>query len=134
ARSGFPAETRYPDREVIDDAGRTAMIERDQHLGVAEANYSAGLVLAYHGEAEHLLIEIDGALQVGDVNADVVDIGVLEIDVFLRGGRRCAGGEHCEPSNQVSTVERAVFEASDEIRNDRFHGGFLPQKMDLAAK
>jgi len=59
------------------------MVERDQHLGVAEANDSARLVLADHREAEHLLIEVDGTLQVRDMNADMVDVRAFEIDVFL---------------------------------------------------
>src|SRR5712671_790508 len=74
ARSGFPVETGYSDREVIHDAGRASAVHGDQHLGVDEANDSAGLVLANHREAEHLLVEIDGTLQVRDMNADVVDV------------------------------------------------------------
>jgi hypothetical protein len=43
ARGGFPAEPRDPDREVVHDAGRASMVERDEHLGVAKADYAAGL-------------------------------------------------------------------------------------------
>src|SRR5215471_15558312 len=128
-RRGFPAETGYSDREVIHNAGRASVVERDQHLGVAEANDSARLVLADHGEAEHLLIEIDGTLHVRDVNADVVDIRAFEIDVFLCGRGCCAGSQHCKTGNQFSTAERALLEASYEIRNDRFHGTSFPPKM-----
>jgi hypothetical protein len=35
------------------------MVEKDEHLGVAETNYAARLVPADHGEAEHLLVELD---------------------------------------------------------------------------
>src|SRR5260221_3584186 len=96
---GFPAETRYPDREVIDDAGRASMVERDQHLGVAEANDSAWLVLANHREAEHLLIEVDGTLQVRDMNTDVIDVRGFEIDVFPGDCGGPTGSQHGEPAN-----------------------------------
>jgi hypothetical protein len=39
------------------------MVDRDQHLGVAEANDSVRRDLADHGEAEHFLIEIDIAVR-----------------------------------------------------------------------
>src|SRR5438309_1442706 len=40
AGSGFLRETRYPNREVIDHAGRALMVEGDQRPGGAEANNS----------------------------------------------------------------------------------------------
>ena len=96
---GFPAETRYPDREVIDDAGRASMVERDQHLGVAEANDSAWLVLANHREAEHLLIEVDGTLQVRDMNTDVIDVRILEIKAFLGNCGGSASSQYRQTAN-----------------------------------
>jgi hypothetical protein len=59
ARGGFPAESRNPDGKVVDDVRGASMVERDEHLGVAEADYAARLILTDHRETEHLLIEID---------------------------------------------------------------------------
>ena len=56
---GVLAETGNADSEVIHNSGRALMVERDQSPGVTEANNSERLILADHGEAEHLLIEID---------------------------------------------------------------------------
>src|SRR5207248_5936936 len=67
-------ETRNPDREVIDQCRTSAIIERDQHARIAQANDALRLVLADHSEPEHLLIKSGGPLQVCDVNADMVDI------------------------------------------------------------
>src|SRR5258705_7701125 len=106
APSGLRGETRYPDGEVVDHAGRASIVERDQHLGVTEANNSLRPVLAHHREAEHSSIKIDGALQVRDMKADVVDIRGLKIDIFLsgRGGGRSARSQNGETSNQISAV------------------------------
>src|SRR5260370_10970671 len=101
------------------------MVDRDQHLGIAEANDSARLVLANHREAEHLLIEVDGTLRVRDMNADVIDVRVLEIKAFLGSGGRSAGGQYRETGYQLATAERALLEARDEIGNHRFHGDLL---------
>src|ERR1700730_13011664 len=102
------------------------MIERDQRPVVAEANNSERFVLANHREAEHLLIKIDGTLQVGDLNADMVDIRGLEIEILLSGGSGCsARSQHGETSNQFSTAQRALLEAGHKIGNDRFHVEFL---------
>jgi len=81
------------------------MVERDQRPGGAEANDSVRLVLADHRETKHFLIEIDGPLQIRDLNADMVDVRTLEIDIFLGGGSRSAGSQHRETSNQFSTAE-----------------------------
>ena len=105
AYSGFLAETGYPDRKVIHNSGRASMVQRDQHLGVTKANDFARLLLANDGETEHFLIKIDGTLQVRDMNADVVDVRGLEIDVFLGGGGRSARSQDRETSNQFSTAE-----------------------------
>src|SRR5262245_24427602 len=75
APGGVRAETRDADREVVDAPGGAAPVERDQRLGVAEANDLARLLLAHHGEAEYFPVELDGALQVRDLDADVVDVG-----------------------------------------------------------
>src|SRR5258708_7751327 len=114
ARSGFLAETRYPDREVIHNSGRALMVERDQRPGDTEANNSMRLVLADHGETEHFLIKIDGTLQIRDLNADMVDVRTLEIDVFLGGGGGCAGSQHRETSSQLAAGERALLEAGQK--------------------
>jgi hypothetical protein len=47
------------------------------------------LVLAHEREAERFLIEIDGALQIGDLHTDVVDVGGGKIDLVLGGGFGC---------------------------------------------
>src|SRR5262245_2276188 len=57
AHPGVPGEARDPDSEMIDTRGRASIVERDQHSAVAEANDSARLLLADHGEAEHPLIK-----------------------------------------------------------------------------
>jgi hypothetical protein len=59
------------------------MVERNEHFGIAEANYAAPLILADHRETEHLLVELDGPLQVRDMNADVIDVRVFEIEALL---------------------------------------------------
>jgi hypothetical protein len=66
------------------------MVGRDEPLGVAQTNYAARLVPANHGEAEHLLVELDGPLQVRDMNADVVDVRVFEIEAILGRGGGCS--------------------------------------------
>src|SRR5579871_1539541 len=104
ARGRFPAETGYPDREVVNNSGWASMVEGDQHLGIAEANNSARSVFADHSEAEHFLIELDGTLRVRDVNADVVDIRVLEVDAFLGDGAPTRS-QHRETLYQLATTE-----------------------------
>ena len=47
--------------------------ERDQRPVITEANNSERLILANHRETKHFLIEIDGTLQIRNLNADVVD-------------------------------------------------------------
>src|SRR5438552_13773596 len=107
ARDRFPREAGNPDREVINSAGRASDIERYQRLGVAEPNnfYSALFGLADHSKTEHFLIEVDGLLQITDLNADMVDVCGFEVDVFLRGCRGSARGEHREALDQFSTGE-----------------------------
>ena len=106
-RDGFPAMTGYPNCEMIDSAGRAPVVERDQCFGVAEPNNfnSSLLCLARYSKAEHLPIEVDGALQISDLNADMVDVCSFEIDVFLSGGSRAARRQHRETLNQFSTGE-----------------------------
>jgi hypothetical protein len=122
ARGGVPAEPGDSNGEVIHGAGRASMVERDEHVGIAEAYYAARLILADHREAEHLLVELDGPLQIRDMNADMIDVRVFEIEALLGSGGRSAGGQHRQALNQFSTAERALLEARDEMRNDGFHG------------
>jgi hypothetical protein len=68
-------------------------------LGVAEANDSAWLVLANHREAEHLLIEVDGTLQVRDMNTDVIDVRILEIKAFLGNCGGSASSQYRQTAN-----------------------------------
>ena len=77
---------------MINSAGRAPMVERDQRFGVAESNNfnSSLFCLAHYGKAEHLPIEVDGPLQVSDLNADMVDVRSFESVVFLSGGGRAA--------------------------------------------
>jgi len=121
ARSGFLAEARNPNRKMIHNSGGALAIKRDQRPVGPEADNSERLVLADYGEAEHFLIEFGGALQIRNLNADMIDLGSLEIDVFLGGGGRSARSQQREASNQLSPRERSVFEAGQEITNDRFH-------------
>ena len=73
---------------------------------------SAGFSLAHDGEAEHLLIEVDGALQVGDVDADMIDVGGLEVDGLLGGSGGAPGSsQHRETLRQLAAGKRALFEA-----------------------
>src|SRR5881397_4305933 len=88
ARGGFLAEAGYPDRKVVHNSGGTLLVERDQRPVGPEADNSERLVLTDHGEAEHLLIELGRALQIRDLDADMIDLGRLEIDVFLGSGGR----------------------------------------------
>src|SRR5262245_35249544 len=133
AHSGFLAEARYPDRKVVHNSGGALTIERDQRPVGAEADDSERLVLADHGEAEHLLIEFGRALQIRNLDADMVDLGSLEIDVLLGGGGRSARSQQRETSNQLSPRERSVFEASHKIGNDRFHVGLPVSNAWLSA-
>jgi len=102
------------------------VVERDQRLGVAEPNDldSALFCLARYSKPEHLPIEVDGALQISDLNADMVDVRSFEIDIFLSGGSRAACCQHRETLNQFSTGERAFLEAGYKIGDDRIHGDF----------
>ena len=99
--------TGYPNCEMIDSAGRAPVVERDQNFGVAEPNNfdSSFFRLAHDREPEHLPIEVGGALDVSDLNADMVDVCSFEIDVFLSGGSRAARRQHRETLNQFSTGE-----------------------------
>ena len=80
-------------------------VERDQRPVITEANNSERLILADHRETEHFLIEIDGTLQIRNLNADVVDVRGLEIDLVLGGGGRSASRQHRETGNQFSTAQ-----------------------------
>src|SRR6516225_9942849 len=91
-----PVEGRYPDRKMIHDPGRPSVIERHQHALVAEADDLAWLILAHHLEAEHSLIEIDGAPQVRSVDADVVYGCARKVDVVRSRGGGSTGGKHRE--------------------------------------
>jgi hypothetical protein len=53
-------------------------VQRDQSPVRTETNDSERLVLADDGEIEHFLIEVDGTLQVRNLNADMVDIRGLK--------------------------------------------------------
>src|SRR5262249_853420 len=86
---------------------------------------AARLLLAHHREAEDLLIEVDRALQVGDLDAHVIDGGGLEIEFFLRAGGRATGSQDGETANQVATVERAALESGDKTGDDGFHISLL---------
>src|SRR6266566_5222104 len=122
ACSGFLGETGYANREVIDNFGRALTVQRDQSPVRTETNDSERLVLADDGEVEHFLIEVDGTLQVRNLNADMVDVRGLEIDIVLgSSGRRSGGCHHRETSNQLPTAEGALLELAHKIGNDRFH-------------
>src|SRR5262249_19242439 len=105
ARSSLLGKTEHSDREVVNDCSRALTVERDQRPGVTEANNAQRLILADHGETKHFLIELDGTLQIRDLNTDVVDVRSLEIDVVLGSDGRSAGRQHRETLNQFSTAE-----------------------------
>src|SRR5215813_3195004 len=88
ACGGFLGETGYANREVIDNFGRALTVQRDQSPVRTEPNDSERLVLADDGEVEHFLIEVDGTLQVRNLNADMVDVRSLEIDIVLGSAGR----------------------------------------------
>src|SRR5215831_10456887 len=134
AGSRFLAETGYADCKVIHNTRRALTVEGDQCPVGAEADNSKRLVLANDRETEHFLVKIDGMLQIRDLNAHMINVRTLEFQVFLGGGRRSAGSQHRETADQFSTAERALLEASREIRNDRFHGDFLSRKVNVAAE
>jgi hypothetical protein len=122
ACGGFLGETGYANREVIDNFGRALTVQRDQSPVRTETNDSERLVLANDGEVEHFFIEVDGTLQVRNLNADMVDVCGLEIDIVLGSpGRRSGGCQHRETSNQLPTAEGALLELAHKIGNDRFH-------------
>src|SRR5207237_9846815 len=101
-RGRLLGETGYPDREVIDNCGGALTVERDQRPVITEANNSERLILADHRETEHFLIEIDGTLEIRNLNADVVDVRGLEIDLVRRGGGRSPSRPHRGPGNQFA--------------------------------
>src|SRR5213593_3593906 len=126
ACGGFLGETRYADREVIDNFGRALTVQRDQSPVRTETNDSQRLVLADDGEVEHFFIEVDGTLQVRNLNADMVDVRGLQIDIVLGSpGRRSGGCQHRETSNQLPAAEGALLELAHKIGNDFFHDDVL---------
>src|SRR5216117_766594 len=106
--------------------------QRDQSPVRTETNDSERLVLADDGEVEHFLIEVDGTLQVRNLNADMVDVRGLEIDIVLgSSGRRSAGCQHRETSNQLPAAEGALLELAHKIGNDPFHDDVLSLRGKL---
>ena len=79
------------------------------------------LLLAHHLEAEHSLIEIDGAPQVRSVDADVVYGCARKVDVVRSRGGGSTGGERRKTRDQLPAAQRAFLEVSQKIGNDRFH-------------
>jgi hypothetical protein len=79
------------------------------------------LLLAHHLEAEHPLIEIEGALQVRRADADVVYGRALEVDIVRSRGGGSTGGERRKTRDQLPAAQRAFLEVSQKIGNDRFH-------------
>src|SRR5260221_8066588 len=118
---------------MVGRPGRASMVERDQHrLAVAEAN-DIRVGPAHHRESEHFLIKRDGTLQVRDMNADVVDIRGLKLDLVLsRGdGAPSTGSQQRETGDQVSTIQRARLVAGYEIGNNRFHDELLSGRSKI---
>jgi hypothetical protein len=111
ARSGFLAEAGYADRKVVHNSGGALTVKRDQRPVGPEADNSEWLVLADDGEAEHFLIEFDGALQIRDLNADMINLGSLEIDVVLGGG----GPLHSQSA--ARDLEPALAERATRFRS-----------------
>src|SRR5262249_51095287 len=125
ARRGLLAKARYPDGKMVDNSERRLVVERDQRAIVAKSDDPERLVLADDNESEHFLIELGGALQVRDLDADVIDVSRLEVEILLGGGAGCARRQHGKPGNQLASAERAFFETVQKIGYDRFHGGIL---------
>src|SRR5207244_9517752 len=106
----FLGETVYANREVIDNFGRALTVQRDQSPIRTETNDSERLVLADDGEVEHFLIEVDGTLQVRNLNAEIVDVLGLEMDIVLgSSGRRTGGCHHRGHSSHLMTAECCVI-------------------------
>jgi hypothetical protein len=125
ARGGFTVETRHPDREVIHNSGGALTIERHERPAVAEADDPERLVLAHHRETEHLLVEVNGTLQVRDLNTDMVDVSAFEIEALLGRRGRSARSQQREALNEVPAAQRAFLKTGQQIGNDRLHGSFL---------
>src|SRR5437870_5532991 len=99
ASVGVLAESGSLERNELHNAGRALTVERNKRPVGPDADNSERLVLADHGESEHFLIKIDGALHIRDLDADMVDLSTLEIDVFLGGGDRSARSQHRKTSH-----------------------------------
>src|SRR6185295_17079317 len=104
ASPGFCVETRYPNRKVVDHASRGAMVDGYENPAVAEAN-DFRIGPAHHRKAEHPLIKLDGALKIGNMNADVIDRGILKLDLVLSSFGRSACRQQGEAGNQFSAAE-----------------------------
>src|SRR5204862_7820909 len=80
------------------------------------------LVLVDDFQAEDLLVEVDRALQVARLDADVVDPCRLERRSLRRGRRRGARGrERRETLNEVPARQSAGLAARAEIRDYGVH-------------
>src|SRR5580704_12807321 len=90
ARDRFLIEVLHANREVVDEARRTLVVKRNQRLGDPEAHDFVVFVLAHHSKTEKLLVEINGTLQVVDLNADVIDFYAFETGVLKSGDSRSA--------------------------------------------
>src|ERR1700730_2999433 len=72
------------------------------------------------GEAEGSHIEFRGALDVADLNRNVIDRSGGKAGI--RGRDRSAGhSQHSQALNQFPAGERAAFVASQKAGNDVFH-------------
>jgi len=67
------------------------------------------------------MIEFARTLQVGYLNADMVDGRGLEVEAFLRARRRAAGGQHRKAVNEFAAAQQPLLETRHQTRNDRLH-------------
>src|SRR6516164_9002849 len=91
------------DCEVIHQAGRTLVVERNEDLVRAQPHDFIRFVLAYYSQAEHLLVERYRTGQIGYLNTHMVDLDTLDGCLLGLSGmcRAASCGYHCETLNQL---------------------------------
>src|ERR1700756_3926303 len=121
----------HANREVVHDASWALVVKRNQCLGDSEAHDFVLLVLAHRSKTEKLLVEIDGTLQVVDLNADVIDFYAFETGLLKPGDSRAARrGKHRQSLDQFSPRECSFFETCHKIGNHRFHAASFRLHVD----
>lgn len=108
-----PIELFDTDREVIDYACWTLVVERNQNLPAGSESYNfVGLVLAHSRQSEDGLIKRNRAWQIGDLNAHVIDLGALR-------GRALSFNCRYASTHRSQRGERATLDSNRRWRSDR---------------